>query len=79
MQADRWRNRATLKRTLAVLKGLFKVLGGLTLGEIERARNGKALQFHGFIITGGTTGCTEIGELECVCVCIHVAAMSWGL
>ena len=36
LQADGYRNRATPKRTLAVLKGLFKVLGGLTLGEIER-------------------------------------------
>lgn len=36
LQADGWRNRATLKRTLAVLKGLFKVLGGLTQGEIEQ-------------------------------------------
>lgn len=50
------------------LKGLFKVLGGLTLGEIERVWNGKALQFHGFIITGGTTGCTEKGDVG---VCVH--------
>ena len=34
LQKDGWRNRATPKRTLAVLKGLFKVLGGLTLAEI---------------------------------------------
>lgn len=47
---------------MAVLKGLFKVLVGLTLREIERVRNGKALQFHGFIISGSTTGYGEIGE-----------------
>lgn len=52
------------ERTLALLKGLFKVLGGLTLGEMEQVWNGKALQFCGFIITGSTTGCTEIGEVR---------------
>lgn len=62
LRADGWRNRTTPGGTLAVLKGLFKVLVGLTLREIERVRNGKALQFHGFIISGSTTGSAEIGE-----------------
>lgn len=35
-QADGVRNRTTTKRTLAVLKGLFKALGGLTPGEREQ-------------------------------------------
>lgn len=47
---------------MTLLKGLFKVLVGLTLREIEQARNGKVLQFHGFIITDSTTGSAKIGE-----------------
>lgn len=62
LQADRLRNKTTPGRTLAVLKGLFKVLVGLTPREIERVWNGIALQFHRFIISGSTTGSAEIGE-----------------
>lgn len=62
LQADRLRNRTTPGRTLAVLKGLFKVLVGLTPREIEGVRNGVALQCHGFIISGSTTGSAETGE-----------------
>lgn len=38
LQADGWRNGTTPRRTLALLKGLFKVLVGLTLREIEMAK-----------------------------------------
>lgn len=71
LQADGWRNRTAPRRTLAVLKGLFKVLVGLTLREIERVWNGKALQFHGFIISGSTTGCAEIGEVGVRAFVLH--------
>lgn len=57
---------AAQKRTLAVLKGLFNVLGGLTLWEIAEVRNGNALQFHGFVIMGSKT---EYWNKRSGCVC----------
>lgn len=66
-QAGGWRNRAIQKRTLAVLKGLFNVLGDLTLGEIKHVSNSEVRAFHRIITTDSTAGWAEMRDVG-VCV-----------